>query len=129
MSIGTGISSWLSSVEHASFCMNAERKRALKKKRRRRHQETGFAGAAPPRSLDKKDNRELLACAKRYHFTFSLACSSFSSIRVFFRLSAFRLMSRANSRPLSCHQQRRIAGQRLDAGSDSRTVGHELPRG
>lgn len=36
--------------------------------------------------------------------TFSLAMVSFSSARVFFRVKAFRLISRANSRPDSCHQ-------------------------
>lgn len=47
---------------------------------------------------------ELRLCTDR-QLAFSLACSNFSSIRVFFRLSAFRLMSRANSRPLSCRKK------------------------
>lgn len=39
------------------------------------------------------------------NLTFSLALMSFSSTRVFFRVSCFRLISRARSRPDSCEQQ------------------------
>lgn len=68
---------------------------------------------APPYALDNPKLEQPWVCARRLlsagsrrpthkTVTFSFACSSFSSILVFFRLRAFRLMSRAKSRPLSC---------------------------